>query len=126
MKSEQKRLHAKAWVLMSKIVRLNGADWRGNNKCYTCGVIKNYKELQAGHFKHDKLDFDERNLKPQCVKCNHFHSGKLDVYAEKLIKEYGLKWFNKLVHDADIHPGYKTEELKTIIVKLKDKLKKYE
>ena len=105
-KQIKKTLHDSCWKLMSKAVRLKGADSNGFNSCYTCGVVKHYKELQAGHYKHGRLDFDFRNLKPQCVKCNHFHSGRLDVYAEKLIKEYGVKWLDKLVQDAWKHTGY--------------------
>lgn len=125
-KTTKKKLHDKTWTLMSKWIRIKDADWKGFNECYTCGVVKDYRELQAGHYKHDRLDFDERNLKPQCVKCNHFNSGKLDIYSERLIKEYGLKWFNKLVKDAWEHTGYSYEELEKINKDLKEKLKKYE
>lgn len=125
-KKTKKKLHDSVWKLMSLYVRKKDADFNGFNKCYTCDIVKHYSELQAGHYKHDRLDFDERNLKPQCVKCNHFNSGKLDVYAERLIKDYGLKWFNKLVKDAWSHTGYSEEEMKKIKVELKEKLKNYE
>lgn len=121
----KKTIHDRVWKLMSKCVRLKYADKQGKCKCYTCDVVKNWKELQAGHFKHDRLDFDERNLKPQCVKCNHFYSGKLDVYAERLIRDYGLKWFNKLVKDAWLHTGYSIEDMLKIEEELKNKLEKY-
>ena len=122
----KKTIHDRVWKLMSKYIRLKYADKQGKCRCYTCDEIKDWKELQAGHFKHDRLDFDERNLKPQCVRCNHFNSGKLDVYAENLIKDYGLKWFNKLVQDAWSHIGYSIEDMLKKEQELKNELEKYE
>ena len=118
----KKKLHNKVWKLMSEYVRLKGADQFGFNTCYTCGAKKHYKELHAGHYKHDKLDFDERNLKPQCVKCNKYYSGRLDVYCEKLTREYGIDWVNQLVVDAWAYKGYSIEEMLEIEKDLKQKL----
>ena len=118
----KKRIHNRVWKLMSQYIRRKDADDFGFNTCYTCGERKHYKELQAGHYKHDKLDFDERNLKPQCVQCNHYKSGKLDVYGEKLANQYGLKWLNKLVADSWQHQGYSIEEMLKIEERLKGEL----
>jgi len=41
--------------------------------CVTCGVIKNWKELQCGHFvdgRNNSVLYDERLCFPQCFKCN--------------------------------------------------------
>jgi len=129
----KKKLHNKVWKLMSEYIRRKDADQYGFNYCYTCGAKKHYKELNAGHYKHDRLDFDERNLKPQCVKCNQHNSGELDLYAERLIKENGLEWFNKLVSDAWKHKGYDIEEmleiekgLKIEIENINNKFREYE
>lgn len=120
--SLRKKLHKKAWLLMSEWIRRKDANLDGFVECYTCGIIKLWKELQAGHFKHNKLDFDDRNIKPQCPQCNTYKSGLLDVYAEKLIRDNGLEWFNKLVQDAWAHQGYSIEELRLIIEDLKLKI----
>lgn len=122
----KKTIHDRVWKLMSKAVRLKGVDKQGNNRCYTCDVIKPWQELQAGHFKHDRLDFDFRNLKGQCSRCNKWLSGRLDVYAERLIRDYGLKWFNKLVKDAWSHKGYSIEEMLKIEEDLKKQIQEYE
>lgn len=121
-KSLRKKLHKIAWTLQSQWIRRKDANLDGYNCCYTCDCIKHYKELDAGHFKHDRLDFDDRNLKPQCTTCNKYYSGRLDIYAERLIINYGLDWFNELVKDAWSHPGYSSEDLKKIIIDLKEKL----
>lgn len=60
-------VHNRVWKLMSEYIRTKDADEFGYNTCYTCGARKHWKELQCGHYKHDKLDFDERNLKRQCL-----------------------------------------------------------
>lgn len=113
-----KKLHNKAWKLISEYVRRNGADpFTGYTKCYTCGEVKHWKELQCGHFWHGTLDFDLRNLKKQCPQCNTYKSGNLAPYASKLIQEYGQEWFVKLEQDAHQHPGYTCEELEKIIEK---------
>ena len=124
--SLKKKLHGIAWRLMSEWVRRKDANPDGFNECYTCDTPLHYKQLQAGHFKHGRLDFDERNLKPQCAQCNKYYSGRLDVYAERLIKDNGLFWFDRLVADAWQHKGYSVEDLKKIIEDLKVKISNLE
>lgn len=87
MKSKKDRLKKKAWIVFSKWIR------ERDKRCVTCstGLAEN-----AGHFWHNILDFDEVNINGQCVRCNKWLSGNLAVYAEYLIKRYGLKKFNKL------------------------------
>ena len=122
IENTKKKLHKQAWALMSQWVRRKDANLDGFNECYTCGVVKQWKELQAGHFKHDRLDFDERNLKPQCSRCNHYYSGKLDVYAENLIRDYGLEWLQQLLRDSNEYQPYQISELAKIIRDLKTKI----
>lgn len=124
--SLRKTLHRKAWSLMSEWIRRREANRDGMVQCYTCLRWKHFKETNAGHFKHDRLDFDERNLKVQCIRCNQHESGKLDVYAERLIRENGLEWFNQLVRDAWAHQGYSVDDLTKIIADLKEKVSKLE
>lgn len=116
-KTEYQRLHNRAWRLMSIKIRTTGMDKNGINTCYTCGIKKHFKELQAGHFFHDKLDFDERNLKPQCQQCNKYLSGNLSIYALNLIKDNGQEWFEQLHKDAN-RTIYKSSDLIKIIEKL--------
>lgn len=119
-------VHNRVWKLMSEYIRTKDADEFGMNTCYTCGARKQWKELQAGHYKHDKLDFDERNLKRQCFACNNYHSGRLDVYTVNLIRDYGMDWLNKLSNDAQKaskgKDSYSIEEMLEIEKDLKGKL----
>lgn len=85
----------KAWKAFSDYVRKRDAvgDYVA---CFTCDTIKHWKEMQAGHFKHGVLDFDEINIHGQCVRCNKYLSGNLSVYAERLIYRYGVEEFRSL------------------------------
>lgn len=57
-------IHKKAWTIFSKYVRFI----RDKGVCYTCGVKKDPKDMDAGHYKHsDCLDFDEMNVHCQCL-----------------------------------------------------------
>ena len=110
-------MHEKAWKLWSEHIRGSSADWRGFGKCYTCGIVKNWKELQAGHYRHRKLDFDPRNIHSQCVSCNKWRHGNLDSYTLKLIEELGLDGVKQLRKDAEKHQGYTRLDLLEIIEK---------
>lgn len=64
----------------------------GYNKCFTCGIVKLWKELQCGHYvsrMYINLRYDEKNCHPQCMACNVFKKGNLDTYAIKLMDKYG-------------------------------------
>ena len=87
MKSKLKRLKDKAWNTFSLFIR------KRDKRCVTCGSTKS---LQAGHYWHAVLDFDEMNINAQCAGCNHFKSGNLAVYASYLIVKYGSKKFKEL------------------------------
>lgn len=124
--SLRKMLHKKAWKLQSEWIRRKDADLDGNVECYTCYAVKHYSEMNAGHFKHDRLDFDDDNLKPQCVQCNLHNSGRLDVYATRLIEENGLEWVKNLERKAHEYNKYTPEILMNIIKDLKFKISRYE
>ena len=116
----RKTLKKKAWRLMSYCVRKGASDWRGNVECYTCGKVVPFKEAQAGHRHHGKLDLDERNIHVQCVGCNLYLSGNLGNYEHRLIQENGLEWAKELKRDADRFKGYTLDELRVRIDQLED------
>lgn len=74
--------------------------------------------MNAGHFWHDKLDFDEMNINCQCIKCNHFLSGNLGEYATRLIDKHGLEKFNEL-GTRRFQVLYRREDLEKIVEKYK-------
>lgn len=104
--------------IFSEFVRRSHADENGYVRCYTCEWIGHWKECDAGHYvsrTHKGTRWDERNVKPQCKKCNSTHEwgrkGNLDEYALHLIKDYGqevldelnrAKWIAFKIHDFQI------------------------
>lgn len=92
-------------------------------QCYTCKHWFAWKVMNAGHFIHNKLDFDERNVHPQCVQCNLWKHGNLGRYAYYLIKEYGVKWVERLEYDASCKGNdYTRQELIELDLYYKQKL----
>lgn len=90
----------KAWTQFSLYIRLRFADANGYTKCVTCGVMKSYVDLQAGHFiggRHTSILFDEMNCHSQCVGCNVFGRGMFSRYYEYMLKMYGQETINELM-----------------------------
>jgi hypothetical protein len=100
-KSSKKTYHNKLWKLVSEYTRRRSANKDGYVRCFTCEKIDHWKNMDAGHF-IDKsicgaeLYFDERNLRPQCTRCNRYLSGAKDVYARELVRAYGAKILDEL------------------------------
>jgi hypothetical protein len=90
-----------SWKLFSRYIRLKDADDNGFVKCVTCGTVKHYKEMHAGHYLHNKCDYDERNVHPQCIKCNHFLHGNGIEYHKYMLKTYSQDEIDILVLKAN-------------------------
>lgn len=88
------QLKKTAWDWFSKFIRARNADYRGYARCVTCGVIKHWKELQAGHFipgRHNSNLFDERGCHPQCYHCNIGLKSNPREYDRFMREKYGGK-----------------------------------
>lgn len=88
MKSDRKKLEDKVWKECKRIIR-NKYD----NTCYTCGArnLEGYN-FQTGHGKPKgalsiRYQYDLRNLRPQCMRCNVHLGGMSDIFISKLEKE---------------------------------------
>lgn len=83
------------WRVFSKFIRARDADWRGNCRCISCGVIKNWKDgIDAGHFiskgSDSALKYNEMNVNAQCSEyCNRRMSGNLILYRIGLVRKIG-------------------------------------
>ena len=77
----------------SLYIRLREANEYGMVQCFTCGVVRGYKDgMQNGHFqsrKHMATRFDEENCQVQCLKCNIFDSGQQYLFSLRLDEKYG-------------------------------------
>lgn len=86
-KSPKATLHRKAWNIFSKWIR------ERDKICVCCG---SHGDLDASHFWHGCLDFDEININATCRKCNRFMGGNLAPYSVYLLNKYGEKAFKDL------------------------------
>lgn len=114
-RSPLKIIKDKAWDTFSLWIRT-----RDKFTCYTCNITTGI--MQAGHFWHGVLDFDEENIHCQCVRCNKWLSGNLAVYGLRLLNELGLKKFKALdIRHTQAMKGEKRdiEDYKKLIDKYK-------
>lgn len=124
---ERKRLAVKAWKLWSKYIRTNGGTVVEYNRCYTCLKQYPWKELDAGHFFHTSkkkgevrrwvIDYDERNIHPQCTRCNRYYHGSGQLYSSRLIEQYGDGIIQELHRIYQENKELSNEELQKIISK---------
>lgn len=89
--------------VFSLYIRQKYAKDNGESRCYTCGRVAHYKDLQNGHFvsrAHLATRYSEDNCRPQCVGCNIFGNGKTAVFASKLDSELGEGTVARLYREA--------------------------
>jgi len=100
---------------------------RDDGKCYTCGLHKDPKEMQCGHFitrgQHNTR-FSEINCHCQCVGCNVFKMGNKEVYSVNLEKQYGYGILQKLAKEGNESRCYAIKELQELIETYKEKYEK--
>lgn len=110
---------------VSKYVRIKEADKDGNTKCYTCFRTGHWKTFDCGHFiprANMFLRWDLRNLRQQCVHCNQYSEGNLDVYAENLEEETpGI--VQVLTEESKTPHKWSRSELKEMLIDIRAKLK---
>lgn len=119
-------LKKKAWTLFSLYIRLKYTDWRGWNACVTCGVVKHYKQMQAGHFipgRRNLILFDERGVHPQCYRCNIELKSNPRKYQAFMERTYGLEVIAELDRLEDMDKQFTPTELEDLIKDLKEKIK---
>lgn len=74
--------------------------------------------MQAGHYISRSslaLRFDERNVNCQCMPCNVWKHGAMDVYALKLQAKYGDNILAELQRKKHILTKFSTQELADLI-----------
>jgi len=126
----QLRQEADKWF--SKYVRYRDSIYRDGERyadCITCGVEKNIKQLQAGHFvsrRVNKLRFEETNVNAQCTGCNMFKQGEQYLYAKALDYKYGEGTAENLMSQRHLTHKFTNDELQQIIDDSKTQIKWYE
>lgn len=83
---------AAAWDHFSRYIRLKHSV-NGYCTCVTCGVLKHWKDIDAGHYvpksRGNSIYFVEENVHPQCRACNRFKGGMLIEYGIYMQSMYG-------------------------------------
>ncbi len=112
------KLKKLAWKACSTYIRKKYADEWGYCICYTCGVKKTIKEIQAGHGfsgRGNSILFEEAIIRPQCFQCNCMRSGQLHIFTYKLRKELGDERFEEIYRKQFIPKSFTREELESKI-----------
>jgi len=89
-KTLKKKLKEEAWSLFSRFIRLKYADKNGNCTCVTCGTVKPWKEMQAGHAVGGRggyVLFNEKIVRPQDYACNCAQKGKYPEFIDYLVNK---------------------------------------
>lgn len=76
----------------SKYIRIKEADRNGYCTCVTCGTKRKWNDkMDAGHCitrARWATRYDDRNVHPQCSKCNRYEEGRKLEYVLYLQKRY--------------------------------------
>lgn len=115
-------LKKKVWITFSLFIR-NRDKWT----CITCGNSFRGQQMHAGHFiprTHGNTLFDEKNVHAQCARCNMFGNGEPHLYAEELIRRYGVEEFNNLIARGRLTKQFTRGELEALQKKYEDHMEK--
>jgi len=116
----------KLWKLVSEYVRRRHADENGYTACYTCGTIKHWKEMDAGHAipgRKNYVLFNLELLRSQCRSCNGFRAGEQYIFGKKLNQENGEGWYEgELIKSKKPYKLYESD-LDEMIEDIKKKLR---
>lgn len=102
-KSPRKKLEDKVWEQCKRIIREAYP-----NECFTCGASNlEGSNWQTGHGKPKgsltiKYQYDIRNLRPQCMRCNIHLGGMTDIFLVRMEKdEEGLQFLEESCYKTD-------------------------
>ncbi len=123
------RAKRQAWNWLSKALRLEAADDRGNCVCVTCGARQPWQETDAGHWisgRRESILFAEDGIHPQCHKCNRYHHANPwgvtakkkavdEAYDAWMLKEYGQGRLDELLKRNQVSKTHSLGELLEMI-----------
>lgn len=91
---------------------------RDDYTCFTCGKKGDKTNIQNGHYvsrSSNSLRFSEVNCNAQCVGCNIFRRGAMDMYAIKLIQKHGARILEVLAAAKKKEKRFDRKELEDLI-----------
>ena len=112
------------YIRLRDCVATTGSQLQG--KCCSCGRVKEFKQLHAGHFIGGRRAanlFDTRGCHAQCVRCNTFEQGNWPGYFAYMERVYGRDVINELMEQDKQIKTWTVSELTEIRDKYKAKVK---
>jgi hypothetical protein len=116
-------------IVFSKYIRLSNSNSKGWVRCFTCGDLYFWKDIDCGHYitrDNKNTRWDERNCQPQCQSENRFRDGAKDVFALKLQIKYGKDILEKLNEKKNQIKKFTKEELEELFSLYKSKVEELE
>lgn len=110
-------LKKKADALYSEFIRKRFADKDGMVACCTCGTIKHWTEMDAGHFigrSCNTLRYHPMNAHAQCRSCNR-GGRRIMMYIKFMYEKYGAKFIDVLLPIEQQTHTWTEKELRKII-----------
>jgi hypothetical protein len=110
----------------SEYIRRRDTDLNGMVKCCTCPTRKHWKQMDAGHWiRRGKLGvrYNERNCHAQCVICNQYKQGNIEVYDRFILNKYGMSVFDELIELSEKDIKWMQFEIKEMTEYFKEKIK---
>lgn len=115
--------------VFSLFIRTRNIDEGGTTNCVTCNRLFYYADLDAGHFvkrQHKSVRWDERNVHPQCTRCNRFLNGAMDEMALYIYKLYGQDTLCELLRLKHTTKKYHRSEIEELISIYENKIEENE
>ena len=118
MKISRSGLIRKVDRLYSRYIRQKHANHGGWVECVTCRTSLPWEDSQAGHFVkrgHAMTRWDDRNVHPQCPRCNLYLGGAQDEYAAFIVRTYGESTLQQLLSLKRVEKRWTLEELRHLV-----------
>ena len=78
--------------VFSQWIRRRHATSQGDAVCVSCGAVKMWKHMHAGHYVsrvYLATRWDDRNAAVQCPTCNVLRRGNYSEYTAFMLRKYG-------------------------------------
>ena len=105
-------------TVFSQYIRLRASDYRGMGECYTCGSVRHWTEVDAGHFMSRacmSTRWDPNgNVQFQCKRCNGFRSGEQYLFSIHLDQQYGEGTAERIMIESKQTRKFTRDELEAL------------
>lgn len=116
--------------VFSEFIRLRDSKPYGHKffRCISCGQIKAYEQMDAGHFVsriHKATRWDEENVNGECRACNRMSADHIIWYQRNLEQKIGRDRVDMLIARGRQTKKWSAWELETLIEYYKKEVAKY-